>query len=247
MMDQTQNPSRTARLRAMIRRLRKDTRAVALVETAVTLPTLLVTSFGGLEIANLMTTHTRISGIALAAADNASRIAAGSNLALPQVREVDINDVFTGSQLQSGTLDLNANGRIIISSLEINASDGQWIHWQRCYGTLDAASAYGPQGTGAVGTSFPGMGAEGAEVKASVGAPIMFVEVSYKYKPIIANGLISSDIRIEYDAAFTVRDARDTSAIFNPNPVAPVRSCLGGTPRKKGNKGKGNAWGFGKY
>ena len=244
MMSRPDRHSAQVRARLLGRRLHRDKRAIAFVETAVTLPVLLFTSICGLEITNLMITHTRVSGIALAAADNASRIAAGSNLALPQVREVDINDVFTGAQLQSGTLDLNTNGRIILSSLEVNASNGQWIHWQRCYGSMNVSSAYGPQGTGALGTTFPGMGAPGKEVKAATAAPVMFVEVSYGYKPVLAKAFMGNNITIEYESAFTVRDARDTSQIYNPNPAATVRLCPGGTARKKGSKGHGDDWGW---
>ena len=41
------------------RHLRRDTRALAMIEMAVTLPTLLLLSFGGLEISSLMLAHTR--------------------------------------------------------------------------------------------------------------------------------------------------------------------------------------------
>lgn len=237
--------STLARLRATVARLRTDVRAVAFVETAFTLPVLLTAGLGGLEIANLMITHTRISGVALAAADNASRIASGSNLALPQVREVDVNDVFTGANLQGGNLNIATNGRIVLSSLEVNANGGQWIHWQRCFGAKPWGSRYGAQGTGATGTGFAGMGPSGREVKASVGNPVMFVEIYYDYQPFLFGSFVGTK-RIEYQAAFTVRDARDTSNIFNPNPAATVRTCAGSTappPDDDGNNGNGNSGG----
>lgn len=232
--------SALARLRATVARLRTDVRAVAFVETAFTLPVLLTAGLGGLEIANLMITHTRISGVALAAADNASRIASGSNLALPQVREVDVNDVFTGANLQGGNLNIATNGRIVLSSLEVNPNGGQWIHWQRCFGAKPWGSRYGAEGTGATGTGFAGMGPSGREVKASTGNPVMFVEIFYEYQPFLFGSFVGSK-RIEYQAAFTVRDARDTSNIFNPNPAATVRSCGGAAPPPDdGNNGGGN-------
>lgn len=233
-------PGALARLRAVAERLRSDVRAVAFVETAFTLPVLLTAGLGGLEIANLMITHTRISGVALAAADNASRIASGSNLALPQVREVDVNDVFTGANLQGGNLNIETNGRIVLSSLEVNPDGGQWIHWQRCFGAKNWGSRYGAEGVGATGTGFAGMGPTGREVKASVGNPVMFVEIFYEYQPFLFGSFVGSK-RIEYQAAFTVRDARDTSNIFNPNPAATVRGCGGAAPPPDdGNNGGGN-------
>lgn len=229
------------RLRSALTRLRRDQRAVAMIEAAFTMPTLIFGGLAGLEVANLMITHTRVSSVALSVADNASRISSGSNLALPQVRETDVNDVFTGAQLQAGNLNMLANGRIILSSLETNITGGQWIHWQRCYGSKPYGSRYGSQGTGLVGTAFPGMGPAGREVRASNGAPVMFVEIYYDYQPFMFESFIGSK-RIEYTAAFTVRDARDTSNIFNPAPIALIGSCgnFAAPPLDDGNNGGGN-------
>lgn len=233
-------------LQRRARHLRRDTRALAMIEMAVTLPTLLLLSFGGLEISSLMLAHTRISNIALSVADNASRIASDSGLANPQVREVDVNDVFRGAQIESGSMNLLANGRVILSSLELNDDGGQWIHWQRCYGNMNVSSAYGPQGTGATGTSFAGMGDEGSEVKAGESNPIMFVEITYRYQPAVLASLYDAPIDIDYEAAFAVRDARDTSQIFNPSPSATVATCPTGAQRKKRrNRTRHNGWGGG--
>ena len=38
----------------------------------------------------------------------------GSQLSAKQISETDINDLFTGAQLQSGELDLQTNGRVIL-------------------------------------------------------------------------------------------------------------------------------------
>lgn len=227
-------------LLARLRRLHRDNRGLAMIETAFTMPTLIFAGLAGLEVANLMITHTRVSGIALSVADNASRIASGSNLALPQVREIDVNDVFTGAQLQGGNLNVQANGRIVLTSLETNSSGGQWIHWQRCFGAKNWGSNYGTQGTGATGTAFPGMGPAGREVRSTLGSPVMFVEVFYEYQPFMFDSWIG-DKRIDYEAAFTVRDPRDTSNIFNPAPAATVNGCAGAPPPPDdGNNGHGN-------
>jgi hypothetical protein len=212
--------------KSLLARLRTDNRAVAMIETAVTMPTLIFAGLAGLEIANLMITHTRISGIALTAADNASRMAPSAGLlALPRVRESDINDVFIGSQLQSGNLDLQANGRIIMSSLETNPDGGQWIHWQRCYGNAGYSSTFGNEGLGASGTAVTGMGPPGQQVSATDGSPVMFVEVFYEYEPFMFDSWIG-ERTINYTAAFVARDSRDTaSGTSNPSPAATVGNC----------------------
>ncbi len=205
-------------------RLVRDSRAVVMIEMAFTIPFLILIGFAGLEIANLTLANTRVSNIALSAADNASRIAFGSNLSQPQIRELDINEVFTGVNEQSGDLDFKRNGRIILSSLERNSSGGQWIHWQRCYGDLTAASSYGVEGAGATGTSFPGMGPPGKEVTAANGTAVMFVEVTYQYQPLIYGKWLGPKT-VHTSAAFNIRESRDLSQVYNPSPRATVSTC----------------------
>ncbi|MCW5646310.1 MAG: hypothetical protein KIT23_03620 [Sphingopyxis sp.] len=215
---------RFRRIRAGIVRLARDSGAVVMIEMAFCIPFLMVVGFAGIELANLTLAHTRVSQIGLSAADNASRIAFGSNLSLPRVREVDINEVFVGVEQQARGLDFRNNGRIILSSLERNADGGQWIHWQRCYGNLPINSAYGPQGTGATGTGFPGMGRTGAEVTAADGTAVMFVEIIYDYQPMVGARWFGRP-RIRSTAAFNIREGRDLSQVYNPAPSAPVSNC----------------------
>ncbi|MGQ3100504.1 MAG: TadE/TadG family type IV pilus assembly protein [Sphingopyxis solisilvae] len=215
---------RLRRIRAGIVRLARDSGAVVMIEMAFCIPFLILVGFAGIELANLTLTHTRVSQIGLSAADNASRIAFGSNLSLPRVREVDINEVFVGVEQQAQGMDFRNNGRIILSSLERNADGGQWIHWQRCYGNLPITSAYGPQGTGATGTGFPGMGRAGAEVTAADGTAVMFVEIIYDYQPMIGATWFGTP-RIRSTAAFNIREGRDLSQVYNPAPTAPVSNC----------------------
>lgn len=204
------------RARIAIRQLARNVRAAVIIEMAFAIPLLALIGFGGLEIANLTLVNTRISQIGLSVADNASRIAAGSNLALPQVREVDINDVFAGIEKQAGGLEFKKNGRLILSSLERNTDDGQWIHWQRCYGDLDIDSEFGPEGTGEDGDDFAGMGPEGEEVTAAPGTAVMFVEVTYKYQPLLYGKWLGART-VTTTAAFNIREARNlTGGVFAP-------------------------------
>lgn len=217
------------RTRAAARRLAHDSGAVVMIEVAFCVPILTMIGFGGIEYANLVLSQTRISQIGLSAADNAARIAYGSNLSLPRVRELDINEVLVGVEEQARGMNFKANGRVILSSLERNADGGQWIHWQRCYGDLPVASAYGPQGTGATGTGFAGMGPAGRQVTASAGTAVMFVEVTYDYKSILWGKWFQTK-RIRETAAFNIREGRDLhgnngSGTYNPSPSVTVSSC----------------------
>ncbi|SEH16777.1 hypothetical protein SAMN05428974_1898 [Sphingopyxis sp. YR583] len=207
------------RARATARRLAHNVRAAVLLEMAFAIPFLVLVGFGGLEIANLTLTHTRISQLALNTADNAARIAAGSNLTLPEIREVDINEVFAGAERQAASLNLRSNGRIILSSLERNATNGQTIKWQRCFGDMRVPSAFGVEGTGKNDNNFQGMGPVGREVKAAAGTAVMFVEITYEYQPLLY-GKVLGDRTIHTTAAYNVREARDLSGVKAPGTKA---------------------------
>lgn len=217
-------------IRAAAARLRRERRGAVIIEMAFAIPFLVLIGFGGMEIANLVLMHTRVSQIGLAAADNASRVATGSNMSQPIIREIDINEVFTGVEKQASNMNFKQHGRIILSSLERNDDGGQWIHWQRCYGDLDVESSYGEQGEGESGTGFAGMGPEGGAVTATEGTAVMFVEVVYEYQPLLYGKWLGPRT-IRSTAAFNVREGRDLDGpeggdgIYNPAPVAAVSTC----------------------
>jgi len=212
-------------LRTSFRRLRalgRDKSGAALLEFAFTLPLVLTMGLTGAEITNYIITKMRISQIALHLADNAARIGSGSQLQAKTITEADINDLLTGAQLQSGELDLNANGRVIISSLEPTASPntaGTYkIAWQRCKGAKTTRlSSYGRVGvtSGAnKGVDMTGMGPSGRQTVAPDNGAAMFVEVYYEYKPLIKTSL-SPDSNMTEIASMMVRDRRDLTQIYN--------------------------------
>lgn len=221
--------ARTRAIPCVPRRLLADTRGATLVEFAFVTPLLLVLGLGGMELANLAIVKMRIGQAAGAVADNASRIGDSDLLASPRIYEKDINDLFIGLDIQAGpSIALFEHGRVILSSLERNPSDGQWIRWQRCEGRKSHPSAYGAEGTGATGTSFPGMGPASGEVRAPAGSAIMFVEIAYDYQPLVGGAFVDwlEPARIlRSEAAFVVRGSRDPGGLHQTNPPAPVASC----------------------
>ncbi|MXO73348.1 TadE/TadG family type IV pilus assembly protein [Alteraurantiacibacter buctensis] len=210
--------------RSQLSRIGRADGAVATTEFALLLPLFLVLGVGGVDTASYILTHMRMSQLALQVADNASRMGERNVLVSRKVYESDINDVFIGARQAASGLDIAGRGRIILSSLERNADGGQWIHWQRCTGTLARASAYGPQGTGATGTAFPGMGPAGTRITAGAGDAVMFVEVAYRYHAV--SGLSPFDGRlIVYTGSYNVRDARDLTQVYQTTPAAMVATC----------------------
>jgi hypothetical protein len=213
----------------MVNKLRGCESGVVIIEFAYVLPFFVVLSFTGIEVSSLAMSNMRVSQIAMTVADNMSRIAESVPLTAPELREVDINDTLLGARIQGGaSLPLFENGRVIVSSLQQNSAGRQTIKWQRCKGLLNVVSAYGVQGATQPNppdlTGFQGMGAGATRVQAEVNSAIIFVEVTYTYRPLVAASLIGPRV-IKKEAAFYVRDDRNLDQIFNPAPTSTPSTC----------------------
>ena len=197
----------------------------AAIEMAFILPLFMGLTMGGIEVTWYANTKMKVSQLALHAADHSSRMGSSTALQNLPVFEDDVNDVMTGTLLQGESINLEENGRVIISSLQVNATGGQWIAWQRCDGNPNFTSSHGQQGAGKNHNSFPGMGYAGRRVTARPGEAVMFAEIRYQYEPIFdifdktAEEYVMSEI-----AAFNVRDDRDLTQIY-PSPGTPVKNC----------------------
>lgn len=196
----------------LIKRLASDTSGVSVVEMAIVAPFILGVALYGAEVAYLTTIDMKMSEIALSLADNASRIGQTDNSVItPTVSETDINEVMRGAQEQADGLDFQANGRIILSSLERDSASGkQYIHWQRCYGSLSRQSAYGnaTDKNGLNGPVLPGMGDGPTKVTAAANSAVMFVEVYYRYQGLFGNTYVSNRT-LRKEGAFMIRDQRN--------------------------------------
>ena len=96
-------------VRHIVARLGSDKSGVALLEFAFMLPIILMVSLTGAEMTNYITTKMRVSQLALQLADNAARMGNSTSSQAKKITEADINDLFTGAQLQSGEIDLTTN------------------------------------------------------------------------------------------------------------------------------------------
>lgn len=203
---------------ATLHRLKKDSKGVALIEFAFSLPILLILTFGGLETANLALAHLRVSQIAMTVADNAGRVDT-------TIDESNIYEVFTGAELVGEAIDFETNGRVVLSSLQPNnqsgSDEGQMINWQRCMGQLISVTpAYGDEDDGRTDSLLAtGMGPAGNQITSADGTAVMFVEVTYTYQPIVANLNFLGAREIRYESAFNVRD-RTNQDITNTQSLA---------------------------
>jgi len=216
--------------RAMItlQRLATTRSGVAATEFALALPLLLGAGLMGLELTNRAIVQMQISQLATHIADNASRIGDTSMLQDRRIYESDINDLLRGAQIQGeGRIDLFEHGRVIVSSLEAvpDTEDRQYIHWQRCLGKKRHVSTYGVEGDGLDGR-MEGMGPPGREVWAFPDDAVMFVEIAYDYQPLLGQSF-GIDGEVWASAAFTVRDDRDLSQIYqrDADTPAPLADC----------------------
>jgi len=207
-----------------LRSLSRSTSGATIVEMAISLPLLMGLALGGIEIVNLAILELRLNQLAITVADNASRAKQTLVSSAPRFREYDANEVFAGAALQVKNLNFPINGRVILSSLQMNASGGQWIQWQRCWGATKYVSRYGVQGTGITGTGFSGMGPTGRKMTADdVKTAIMFVEVNYRYTPLFFTGIVKA-MDLHTEAALYVRDDRDLTQIY-PSAPSVASTC----------------------
>jgi hypothetical protein len=207
--------------KVVLRALQGCRRGLAMIELALSLPILLLLTFGGLEIAQMAMTHLRVNQIAITVADNAGRVRTG-------IDESNIYEVFAGANLIGDAISFEDNGRIVLSSLEPNgktgSNEGQKIGWQRCFGDLDVAPKYGGQGDGANNATLAdGLGSGANKIVSAEGTAVMFVEVTYRYTPMVSGIPGWGPQNIRYESAFNVRE-RTNQNITNVQNLS-VKSC----------------------
>ncbi|RYF19592.1 MAG: pilus assembly protein [Oxalobacteraceae bacterium] len=199
-----------------------DVRAVSVIEFAFGLPVFLIAIMGGLETANMVITQQRVAEIANEIAQNSAR---GNG----QIDEADISQIMTGARLAAEGSPILTKGRIILSSVRLNAAkNGQWIEWQRCEGDdKTIKSTYGAQNKGSTDPTLQQVG-PAPGLKAVDGVDIMVVEISTTYQPIIGNAfsLVAAGKKLTAVAANVVRD-RTTFAIKNDSDLtsSQIKTC----------------------
>lgn len=205
-----------------LRRLRDDRSGLALLEFAFILPIFIVLSLTGAEVTNYIITRMRVSQMALHLADNAARLGVGSLLQAKTIREKDINDMFVGTDLQAGELDIFDKGRVIVTSVEPMANPnttGKYkMAWSRCKGLTSYTPRYKRAGMSNT-TNQNGFGID-EKVKAPDDGATMFIEVYYQYTPLVKTSLSPSTTMTEV-ASMMVRDRRDLTRIYNAEAVTP--------------------------
>lgn len=207
----------------LLRAFRRDTRALALTEFALALPLVLTVGCYGIEMSNFALVNMRVSHAAIDLADNASRVGTQSTTTGYQtLTETDLDDTIKALMIESKTADIVDKGRVTISSVEAvtdaKGNTTQWLHWQRCVGTVSTAgygTAYTVAPTNDSGVTVSGIG--NPSLMAPAGSALIFIEVNYNYTPLFGKLLVAPH-KLHYVSAMIVRANRSPSdSITNPN------------------------------
>jgi hypothetical protein len=187
------------------------TAGVSTIEFALVLPVLLTLMLYGTELAYMASVSMQVSQLAASVADNASRLGQTDNSSVsPTVSEADVDTIMAGARSQGKSLNIAGQGRVILTSLEVHPGDNkQWIHWQRCTGSLPHQSAYGNDSTanGVNGPEINGMG-QHTLISAQPGSAVMYVEVYYQHHGLFGTTFVGTPV-FRQEAAFEVRDGRN--------------------------------------
>lgn len=186
--------------------------AVSTTEFALVVPLFMILGMYGAEIAWLNAASMEASQVALALADNASRLGQTDNSGItPTITTSDVQSVLTGALEEGENIALAENGRVILSSLEVHPVTGrQYIHWQQCLGSGRHNSAYGrPDLTGtAFAQIASGISLGGKTISSPNRSAVMVAEVWYEYHGLFGTMFVKP-ITIHEQAAVIARDDRN--------------------------------------
>ncbi len=213
-------PSPKKRFAKLLARLRSCNGGAALIEFAVVLPLMTTLGMFGTEIAYMASVNMQVSQLALQLADNASRLGQTDNSGVtPTINETDIDSVMKGAVTQGRDFNFQTRGKVILSSLEIDPdTDRQYIHWQRCSGSLVRTSAYGGAGYGLTGAEIQGLGKASRRIAAVPNSAVMFVEVYFEYRGLFGSMFVNPTT-FKHEAAFVIRDDRNLNPAAAPGGI----------------------------
>lgn len=196
---------------ALVRRLRSDVRGLAMIEFAMAAPVLITLGLAGAEVTHMAVAVMRVNQISTAISDNVARVR-------DSIDESDVNEALLSAKFIGTGLDFNANGRVVVSSVEPNGQTGtkagQYIRWQRCTGALNAPESqpkYGGEGKGQNDGTLPYMGVSSRQIVAGTGSALIFVEVTYRYQPLVSSRFFGTPI-LRSESVYNVRE-RNTQVL----------------------------------
>ncbi|KQN05903.1 MULTISPECIES: TadE/TadG family type IV pilus assembly protein [Sphingomonas] len=182
-----------------------------MIEFAISAPVLITLGLAGAEVTHMAVAVMRVNQISTAISDNVARVR-------DSIDESDVNEALLSAKFIGTGLAFNANGRVVVSSVEPNGQAGtkagQYIRWQRCTGALNAPESqpkYGAEGKGQNDASLPYMGTSTRQIAAGTGSSLIFVEVTYRYQPLVSSRFFGTPI-LRSESVYNVRE-RNTQVL----------------------------------
>ena len=178
-------PSVTSRFDAMTRirhilsRLCRNTRATVLVETAFALPVLISLAIGAIEAGTYLLLMLKVQHTAVAIADLTTR---GGRL-----DEITLQDIFLAAPQTMTPFEMDDNATVIINAIGRTQQSEYRILWQRRgAGTLDRDSRFGSAGALVDRDTLPAL---------RRGETVVVTEVYYAYEPVFMRFLPQQTIQ----------------------------------------------------
>lgn len=148
--------------------LKRDRRGVAAVEFAIVLPFLVLLLFGIVEGVRFVLVAQTLTNVGRTMADLVSQ---GETLS-----SAELNSLYAAVEHVAGSIDVNASGVVIISSISVEDGNPPRINWQRARGDLSTVtSAIGTPGSNlSLPTGF----------SVTPGYTLITAEVYYDFEPL---------------------------------------------------------------
>ena len=158
----------------LIRRLKCNQRGVAALEFALTLPIIVTLMIGVMEVTRYVLVVQMVANVSRTMADLSSQ---GKEMAF-----AELSSAFAAIKYVAKPFDMQADGKVFVSSISVVGGNPPDMNWQECTGDLgSAASAIGmPGNTLTLPTGFT----------VREGYTVIVSEAYYDFNPILINWIL---------------------------------------------------------
>ncbi|MCH8685525.1 TadE family protein [Pedomonas mirosovicensis] len=197
-------------LRKFLRRLRRDTSGLGVIELAFVAPILMLLMTGGLELANYIMAKMKVTRVATMMADLTAQSPVG-------VLEGQISDLFLAANMVTDPLNILENGRVYITAVRGGGSYvGNTILWQRCDGKrTDFVSEIGSSNNKNV--VLP------RNITLETDAITVVAQASMAYKPLLFDALFPENTEITQVAVYMPRAL--SFGVITADETTPKSNC----------------------
>jgi len=117
----------------LIKRLKRNQRGVAAIEFGLSLPFLVLLMFGVVEITRFILVAQMVTNVSRTMADLSSQ---GKTMT-----SAELTSLFSAIKFVAKPFDIQADGKVIVSSISVVGSDTPDMNWQQSHGDLVGVSS----------------------------------------------------------------------------------------------------------